>query len=258
MSHLKHLALTTLRLLIVFGAGFSSLCYGETIRVAVASNFVRPMEAIKLRYEQGSDDQLIIISGSSGKHFAQISNGAPFDLFLSADTERPRLLAEQAGVLLQDRQAYAIGRLALWSASRSPNEEAVTLFYNNEIGKLSIANPKLAPYGRAAREYLESLPLKMAIGDKLVTGENVAQAFQYAYSGHADYGFIALSQALSRPETGAYWVVPQELHEPITQEMVLLSSSPGAARLFEYLGSDALSGLLNEFGYHAPAELHLR
>ena len=226
----------------------------ETINVAVASNFAATMHVVKQRFEAEQDHQINIITGSSGKHFAQIINGAPFDLFLSADSERPRQLEIRGHVASGQRHVYAIGQLILWSRRPHPplTETSLLQHQRNGLRRLALANPELAPYGRAAVEVMTKLGVYDQLQAKLVMGENVSQAFQFTYTGNAEFGFVALSQALALGQADGSWRIPPEYYQPISQEMVLLSSTAGARALFAFLQSAAMAPILREHGYVPP------
>lgn len=224
----------------------------ETVNVAVASNFATAMERVKQDFEAHSTHNIALIRGSSGRHFAQITSGAPFDLFLSADVERPRQLELAGLVSHENRVGYAIGQLVLWGLGNDNRITAQSLQDSSQINRLAIANPRLAPYGVAALETLRSLGLWTELESKLVRGENVSQAFQFVYSGNAELGFVALSQALAASDSGSFWRVPTAYYQPIRQEMVLLSDSAAARELFDYLQSESMLPILESMGYLQP------
>lgn len=229
-----------------------SLVAADTVNVAVASNFATTMEIVKHRFQEQSGHRVNLIKGSSGKHYAQIIHGAPFDLFLSADAERPRQLERQGLIIDQSRRVYALGQLVLWSRYQNLRPSRQSLANAAGFNYLALANPALAPYGRAAIETLKYLALLPDLENKMVMGENVAQAFQFAYSGNAEFGLVALSQALTVVEFGSYWLVPAAFYSPIRQEMVLLTDASAARGLFEFLGSDAMQSILETSGYLWP------
>lgn len=234
----------------------------ETINVAVASNFATTMKLVKQRFEQGSEHRINLISGSSGKQFAQIINGAPFDLYLSADVQRPRQLLARGLGTESEYCVYALGQLALWSRQENQQINSNNLSNNKDLGRLAIANPEIAPYGMAAVQVINTLGLMPELAPKLVRGENVSQAFQFAYSGNAELGFIALSQALahaaSNSKPGSYWQVPRQHYQPIEQAAVLLSDTVAARNLFSFLCSDAMQPILRDSGYLSPDSTQLR
>lgn len=226
----------------------------ESINIALASNFAPAMEKIKQAFELQSEHRLKLIKSSSGKLYAQIRNGAPFDVFLSADQQRPQRLEEEGYMVAGSRQTYAIGRLALWSRDPTMTANARLLEDSERYQKLAIANPRLAPYGEAAMEVLSALNLQERVEAKLVMGENVAQAFQFAFSGGAELGFVAYSQVLFAPQTGAnsYWLVPDSLYQPIRQDMVLLTDSAASRELQRFMAGDTAAEILRSNGYGLP------
>ena len=244
-------------LIISIGLGYTQIAADE-IKVAVASNFYPAMKEIALQYElkqsQSSENhKIILISGSSGKHYAQIMNGAPFDIFFSADKVRPILLEKKGISETGSRFTYAIGRLVLWSSLDDFVEKDEWL-YNNDLRFLAIANPKIAPYGVAAREALISINLWEDLQSKLVRGENIAQTFQFVNSGNAKLGFISYSQLMNPnyPVVGSFWEVPQSMYKPIEQQVVLLKKSPLAKDFLSFIGSDESLNIIAKYGYDLP------
>jgi len=244
-------------LLISIGLSFTQIGADE-IKVAVASNFYPAMKEIALQYElkqsQSSENhKIILISGSSGKHYAQIMNGAPFDIFFSADKVRPILLEKKGISESGSRFTYALGRLILWSSLDGFVEKDEQL-YNNELRFLAIANPKIAPYGVAAREALISINLWEDLQSKLVRGENIAQTFQFVNSGNAKLGFISYSQLMNPnyPVVGSFWEVPQSMYKPIEQQAVLLKKSSLAKDFLSFIESDESLNIISKYGYDLP------
>ena len=244
-------------LLISIGLSFTQITADE-IKVAVASNFYPAMKEIALQYElkqsQSSENhKIILISGSSGKHYAQIMNGAPFDIFFSADKVRPILLEKKGISESGSRFTYALGRLVLWSSLDGFVEKDEQL-YNNELRFLAIANPKIAPYGVAAREALISINLWEDLQSKLVRGENIAQTFQFVNSGNAKLGFISYSQLMNPnyPVVGSFWEVPQSMYKPIEQQAVLLKKSSLAKDFLSFIESDESLNIISKYGYDLP------
>jgi molybdate transport system substrate-binding protein len=226
----------------------------ETLNVAVASNFVAAMQRIEEAFERNSKHEVRLIRGSSGKHYAQIRNGAPFDIFLSADQLRPRRLVEEGIAKESDLTTYAQGQLALWSRQNDVQLGREYLSNTSNYGVIAIANPRLAPYGQAATEVFGHLGLESQLSQRLVMGENIAQAFQFAFSGNADIGLVAYSQAIS-PNLrgmGSVWLVPSELHLPIKQDMVILSDSSAALEFATFMKSDTVRDILLTSGYLLP------
>jgi len=223
--------------------------------VAVAANFVKPMEALKPVFEKTSGHTLVISSGSTGRLYAQIKNGAPYDVFLSADEVHPRLLEQEGHGIPGTRFTYAIGRLVLWGPHiEMTGPDAPSILKTAGFRKLAITNPKLAPYGLAAQQTLEHLQLWDETQGKLVLGENVGQTFSMIHTGNADLGFIALSQTLEIKGgiTGGRWLVPAKFHQPILQQVILLTranNNPAAQALIRFLGENAARGVIEQFGY---------
>ena len=233
---------------------YCTSAFAETLNVAVASNFVVAMQRIEQAFEDNSEHELRLIRGSSGKHYAQIRNGAPFDIFLSADQLRPRRLVEEGIAKESDLTTYAQGQLALWSRQNDVQLGREYLSNTRNYGVIAIANPRLAPYGQAATEVFSHLGLESQLSQRLVMGENIAQAFQFAFSGNADIGLIAYSQAISpnMRGMGSVWLVPSELHLPIKQDMVILSDSSAALEFAAFMKSDTVRDILLASGYLLP------
>lgn len=224
----------------------------DTVNVAVAANFSPTLKLLATEFERTSGHRIQVIAGSSGSHYAQIINGAPFDLFLSADSARPAALVEAGVVAPAQRRVYALGRLALWSRDPELVTNLDILGQLTSTQRVAIANPRLAPYGEAAEQSLQYLGLVDRLKNSLVMGENVGQTFQFVYSGNAAVGFVAYSQVLSAPESGSFVLVPDVAYEPIVQEMVLLRPSAAAQAMFDYLSSADAIAILENSGYHAP------
>lgn len=227
--------------------------HAETALLAVASNFAPTAEKLAKAYETASGDQIDITAGATGKLYAQIEAGAPFDALLSADRKTPEK-AVAAGLATKESEfTYAAGRLALWSASGAvdQNDPARAL---TEARHIAIANPDLAPYGKAAMQALDKLGLTAQVQDKLVTGENIAQAQTMVASGAAEVGFVAASSVTDQPAEQV-WLVPEADHDPLMQDAVLLKHGQenSAARGFmAYLASDAAREIIRQEGYSVP------
>jgi len=244
-------------LLVYLGLSINQVGADE-IKIAVSSNFYPAMKEIVLRYElknfQSSENhKIVLISGSSGKHYAQIINGAPFDIFFSADKVRPILLEKKGISESGSRFTYALGRLVLWSSLDGFVEKEERL-YNDDLRFLAIANPKIAPYGVAAREALISFNLWEDLQSKLVRGENIAQTFQFVNSGNAKLGFISYSQLMNPnyPVVGSFWEVPQSIYKPIEQQVVLLKKSSLAKDFLSFIESDESLNIISKYGYDLP------
>lgn len=230
-----------------------SLPAGE-IRVAVASNFRVAMADLAKRFEANTGHEVTVIPGSSGKHYAQIVHGAPFDAFFSADAERPMRLERERRIHPGSRFTYAIGKLVLWSAREDFVDPEGEVLRAGAFEHLAIANPQLAPYGAAAREVLQSLGIWQPLAARLVRGENIGQTFQFVVSGNADLGFVSRAQLRipGRDFGGSAWDPPQSLYGRIEQQAVLLKDS-GAARAFlAFVQSEASRALIRAYGYDVP------
>ncbi len=225
----------------------------DTLRIAVASNFGPTLDVLAETFERRSGHRVVVSRGSSGKHFAQISNGAPFDLFFSADTERPKRLEQAGQTVAGQRFTYAKGRLVLWSPQGLELGDGMIL-QKATFNRLAIANPRLAPYGKAAQQTLQSLDLWNATQHKLIRGENIAQAFHFTHSGNAELGLVALSQVLSLPpeQRGTNWTVPTSLHAPIEQQVVMLNDRSAAHGFLNFARSSEALAIIQGFGYAAP------
>ena len=233
-----------------------ALCVARAgeVNVAVAANFTAPMNVIAESFEKDSGHKAKLAFGSTGRFYAQIKNGAPFDVLLSADDETPAKLVQEAVAEPTSRFTYAIGSLVLWSSKPGFVDDKGEVLRRGPYGKLAIANPKTAPYGRAAIETLTKLGLLSIAEPKFVQGENIAQTFQFVSSGNADLGFVALSQVMQdgKVQDGSAWIVPAEMHEPIRQDAVLLTTgkgNPAAQALLEYLKGDKARRVIRFFGY---------
>ncbi len=224
------------------------------VNVAVAANFTAPMKQIAADFERQTGHKALLAFGSSGKFYAQIKNGAPFQIFLSADDEKTSRLIKDGLTVSNSHFTYAIGRLVLWSARPGFVDSQGSVLGKGNFNKLAIANPKLAPYGTAAVETLKQLGLLSTLSPKFVLGENIAQTHQFVSTGNAELGFVALSQVMKngRISSGSAWIVPAKLHNPIRQDAVLLSSgkdNPAAKALLSYLKSAKARKVIRSYGY---------
>lgn len=240
---------------ILFLALFCASAQAGEVLVAVASNFISPLKVIKARFEKESGHTMVLISGSTGKLFAQVKHGAPFDLLLAADAWRPRLLEEEGFTVRGSRFTYAVGRLTLWS--ENPNQiqkEGAEIFQQQTFNHLAMANPKTAPYGRAALQVLKKMGIWDQVRGKVVQGENIGQAFQFVATGNAELGFVALSQTLDPKNKikGSRWDVPPDLYDPIYQDLVLLKpghDNPAAQALVSFIRGPVARKIIADYGY---------
>lgn len=226
----------------------------EEVQVAVATNFSAPMQAIAAAFEKDTGHKVRLAFGSTGKFYAQIKNGAPFQVLLSADGETPARLEREDMAVAATRFTYAIGKLALWSAREGMVDDRGDVLRKGSYAHLAIANPKVAPYGAAAIEVLKRLSLLEAVQPRLVQGENIAQTYQFAASGNAELGFVALSQITRDGKLikGSAWFVPGNLHVPIRQDAVILvngKDNAAASALMTYLKSDKAKAVIRAYGY---------
>jgi molybdate transport system substrate-binding protein len=224
------------------------------VKVAVAANFAAPMQKIAAAFAQDTGHQAVLAFGSTGKFYAQIKNGAPFEVLLAADDETPARLEREGQAVAGTRFTYAIGRLVLWSRQPGLVDDAGAVLRSGNFARLAMADPKLAPYGAAAVEVIKGLGLMATLTPKFVQGENIAQTYQFVATGNAELGFVALSQAWAdgKLKEGSAWVVPAQLHTPIRQDLIVLKpgqNQPAAAALLAYLRSDKARAIMRSHGY---------
>ena len=241
------------------GAVACATAKAEEVTVAVAANFTAPMQKIAQAFEQDTGHKALLAFGATGKFYAQIKNGAPFAVLLSADDETPARLEKEGVAIAGTRFTYAIGRLALWS--KNPllvDDKGQVLLSNatdkNSFKKIAIADPKLAPYGAAAIEVLGRMDALAKLTPKLVQGDSIGQAFQFVMTENAELGFVALSQISidGRITQGSAWVVPQNLYTPLKQDAVLLplgKNSAAALALMKYMRTDRAQAIIRAYGY---------
>lgn len=235
---------------------FSLTAHAQEINAAVASNFLLPMRDIVTAFEHQSRHRVSIASGSSGKLYAQIIQGAPFDVFLSADQEKPSALLESGHGISGSRFTYAQGSLVV-IATNGLTDDPKALLSTGEFNRLAIANPRLAPYGAAAVETLKALTLWDAVSQKLVIGESVGQAYHFVISGNAQLAFIARAQVYNPQHEVRYWPVPTNLHSPIYQDAVLLkkgNNQLAAKQLLEFLQSEQALSIMDDYGYQPAGQ----
>lgn len=233
----------------------SPLLQAGEVLAAVASNFTAPMKDIAQQFEQSSGHKVTLSYGSSGKLFAQIRHGAPFDVFLSADQEKPQKLVQAGLAEAGSPFTFALGRLALWSATE--NTDPLAMLKSGDFKRLALANPRLAPYGEAAVRTLQSLGVDKDTRSKRVTGENINQTWQFISTGNAQIGFVALSQIMPNGQlsSGSAWVIPAELHQPVKQDATLLSRSKNnqaALDLLAFLKGPEAASIIQQYGYDMP------
>ncbi|WP_005878952.1 molybdate ABC transporter substrate-binding protein [Oxalobacter paraformigenes] len=237
-----------------FLLGAMAIAAAETVHVAVAANFVEPLKTISEQFEKATGHKVMITSGSTGKIYAQIKNGAPYDLFLAADAKTPAKLEQENAIVPKSRFTYAIGKLALWSSRPGYVDNKGDILKKQPFSHLAIASPKLAPYGLAAMQTLEKLGLEKKLQPKMVQGENIGQTYQFVASGNAELGFVALSQIYKdgKVKSGSAWIVDTNDYHPIRQDAVMLPKArdnAAAVALMTYLKSDASRQVLQSYGY---------
>ena len=245
---MPRLTLLAALLLTVFGVS------ADEAQVAVAANFTAPMQLIAVQFEKETGHKLSIAYGTVGKFYAQISNGAPFEVLVSADDTTPVKL-EKDGLAVPGTQfTYAIGKLVLWSAKPGYVDDQGNILKKGDFKHLAIANPKLAVYGAAGTTTLKNLGLYGHLESRLVEAENITQAFQFVSTGNAELGFVALSQIYKSGEyrAGSHWLVPASLYPQIRQDIVLLKkgeANPAAQALLQYMKTDSTRTIIRSFGY---------
>ena len=240
----------------IFSTVTSSVNAGE-VNAAVAANFTAPVQQIAALFEKETGNTVKLSFGSTGKFYSQIKEGAPFDVLLAADEKTPKLMEQENLAVANSRFVYAVGKLVLWSAKAGYVDDKGTVLSSGSYNKLSYADPKLAPYGLAAQETLQKLNLWDKVQSKLVTGDSITQAYQFAATGNAELAFIALSQITKdgKVTEGSWWIVPAELYSPIKQAAVQLSvaKDKAAAQAFlAYLKSEKALTIIRSFGYGLP------
>ena len=225
----------------------------KELRIAVASNFLLPLKELSRKFKESTGHKVVVISGSTGKLYAQIKQGATFDILLAADSLRPELLEKEGIGVPGSRFTYAVGRLALWSAdSTLPLNNDLQVLNNKNFRYLAIANPKTAPYGKAAEQVLRKKGFWEQIQNRLVRGENISQTFQFVMTGNADIGFIALSQLRKNQGRGFSWIIPQEWNDPIRQKGILLKrakTNKPARQFLNFIKSNRIQKQIESYGY---------
>lgn len=232
----------------------ASTAHSAEVNVAVAANFTAPMQQIAAQFERETGHKAVLSFGATGKFYAQIANGAPFGVLLAADDTTPEKIAREGLGDGATRFTYAIGRLVLWSKQAGYVDAEGKVLQQSDWRHIAIANPRLAPYGLAAMQTLDKLGLKAQVQPRVVTGENIGQTYQFAASGNAQLGFVALSQVMEggRLREGSAWVVPASMHEPIRQDAIVLKPGQGnaaAAALMDYLRGDKARAIIQSYGY---------
>ncbi|WP_244829856.1 molybdate ABC transporter substrate-binding protein [Caballeronia sp. TF1N1] len=244
-----------LRTLLSLAVGFAaSSAFAGEVQIAVAANFTAPVQAIAADFEKDTGNKVVASFGATGQFYAQIKNGAPFEVFLAADDTTPAKLESEGMTVPGSRFTYATGALALWSAKEGYVDAKGEVLKKNQFTHLAIANPKAAPYGLAATQTLDKLGLTQAVASKIVEGQSISQAQQFIATGNAELGFVALSQIYKNGKitSGSAWIVPESLHEPIKQDAVILNKgkdNPVAKQFEDYLKGPKAAEVIRSFGY---------
>lgn len=239
---------------VVLVCGLAAAQAGE-VQVAVAANFAGPLARIGESFTAATGHKLLVSPGPTGKFYTQITQGgAPFEVLIAADDETPKRLVAEGFAVAGTNFTYAIGQLVLWSAQPGLVDDQGAVLITGKFSKLAIANPKIAPYGAAGVEVLKAKGVLDAVTPKLVTGDSIAQAYQFVSSGNAEIGFVALSQVAvpGKPVSGSMWKVPQSLYGQIKQDAVLLKAgqdNPGAKALLDYLKTAPAKAVIEAYGY---------
>ena len=228
--------------------------YAAEVSVAVAANFAAPMQKIAQAFEKDTGHKAVLSFGSTGMLYAQIRNGAPYQILLAADDETPNKLEKEGLGVAGSRFTYATGRLVLWSKQPGFVDDKGEVLRTGKFERIAIANPKLAPYGAAAMETIKKLVLLPALQAKIVQGDNIAQTYQFVATENAQLGFVALSQVFAdgKMAQGSGWIVPASAHAPIRQDAILLTKgqdSAAAAALLQYLRGERAKSLIRSYGY---------
>jgi len=242
------------QLCLVVGLTAGLAAHAGEVQVAVAANFAAPMKEIAADFEKATGHRAVLAIGATGKFYAQIKNGAPFEILLSADDETPTRLGKENAAVAASQFTYALGRLVLWSARPNMIDASGEVLKKGDFKHLAIANPKLAPYGAAAVETMRALGLHDALAPKFVTGESIGQTFQFVKSGNAPLGFVAMAQVMKDGvlTEGSAWVVPANLHQPIRQDAILLNNGkgkPAAEALMKFLQGESATKIIKSYGY---------
>ena len=232
----------------------SAAAQAEVVQIAVAANFTAPARALAEIFARTTGHEAKLSFGATGAFYTQIKNGAPFDILLAADDERPIRLEKEGDTVPGSRFSYAIGQLVLWSAKPGLVDGGGAVLKGGKFNKIAIANPKLAPYGAAAVETMDKLGLAAALTPKLVTGESIGQTYNFIATGNAELGFVALAQVLDggKLKSGSMWVVPAKYHAPIIQDAVILkraAANPAAKAWMALMRSPNTQDFIRSYGY---------
>jgi molybdate transport system substrate-binding protein len=249
MQYSKPLFLTALFGLALIGPQAES----AEVKIAVAANFTDATREIAPLFEQATGHTTKISYGSTGKLYSQIEHGAPFEVFLAADTKRPKKAETEGLAVSGSRFVYAKGKLVLWSAKPDLFKDGEAFLASGAFDHLAMANPKTAPYGLAAEQVMQHLNLLPTLAPKLVKGDSISQTFQFVTTGNAEAGFVAFAQIKGwQGESGTLWEIPTDYYAPIDQAAVLLKkgeANPAATAYLKFLKSDAAREVIERYGY---------
>lgn len=239
---------------LIAGLLLSTPLRAAELSVAVAANFTAPMQKIAAAFEKETGHRLALSFGSTGKFYAQIRNGAPFEVLFAGDQETPARLEQEGLGVAGTRFTYATGRLVLWSKQPGLVDDQGEVLRTGAFERLALADPRLAPYGAAAMQTLKQLGLADALAGRFVQGESIGQAYQFVATGNAPLGFVALSQVYAdgRLTEGSAWMVPETLYAPIRQDALILAKgrdNAAAADFMRYLQGGAAKAVIRSHGY---------
>ncbi|WP_455218511.1 molybdate ABC transporter substrate-binding protein [Kaarinaea lacus] len=246
----------------LFFFGMASHCFAEQINIAVASNALSALKVISSEFEKQTGHSVQISSGSTGKLYAQIIHGAPYDIFLAANEREPKKLEQSHLIVPNSRFTYVLGKLVAWSSDASllNANDINSVLVSSAVNRIAVANPKTAPYGLAAQQALQKLGVWNSLQAKIIRGENVSQTYQFAMTRNAQIGFVARSQIHNeiKSTNGSYWEVPEALYASIRQQAVLLlraQNKTAAAEFIEFIRSKKVKEILvKQFGYGVESQ----
>jgi len=244
-----------MRIAILIAAMFVAAgAHADEVQVAVAANFTAPIKQIAPDFEKDTGHKIVAAYGATGKFYAQIKNGAPFEVLLAADDETPSKLVKEGAGIAGSNFTYAIGKLVLWSAMPAIVDAKGEVLKKGSFDHIAMANPKLAPYGAAAMDVMKAIGVLDVLQPKIVTAENIGQTYQFVTSGNALLGFVALSQVMKDGKIGegSAWVIPANLYQPIKQDAVILDKGkgkPAVEALMKYLKGDKARAVIKSYGY---------
>lgn len=230
---------------------FSHSLYAGEIRLAVAANFSNTIAELVPLFEKQTGHKIVPSFGSTGKFFVQIKQGAPFDVFLAADAKHPQLLESEKLAVPGTRFTYATGKIALWSTKEGFVDAGGKVLEQGAFNFIAMANPDVAPYGRAAQEYLVARKLWDSLAGRVVMGQDIGQAYQFVSTGHAELGFVALSQILApgKKSPGSFYIVPQKYYQPLEQQAIQIKAGEAATQFLEFLKSAPAKQVIRTYGY---------